>query len=145
MAKKKPMKKLVYWRSWFKKTIQPRFGPCPGTYDIKFVAYMNKHGFKRSPKGISQNVWINHDKGIVIKRPYLTFSTSTRQQILDILCPTIQTRSGWLFQPVCDTSRPQQAIKTITKKLAALRQHIYIDRHTGNVGHYRNKAVLFDW
>jgi hypothetical protein len=77
--------------------------------------------------------------GIVVKRPNLIITTNTP---LKYRVPTIKLNAArWVVQPIVDTSEAARAEQVMERKLKGW----FCDLHTGNVGFWKNKAVMFDW
>lgn len=87
------------------------------------------------------DAFYNKKLGLVLKRPSCILEPDTPRE----LCiPTIELGGGWVCQPIARKINLKAACEAIRKKL---KKHpkIFPDVHTGNVGWYHNKPVLFDW
>lgn len=101
---------------------------------------LKQYGFFPSYCG----VWVNKKSKVVIKTPgifhYKTppCAVYTRRVKNDNL-----TGFQIFIQPLVNTKRKVKAMRQIIAKYKTT--EIGKDCHEHNVGHYRNKAVMFDW
>jgi hypothetical protein len=140
------MKKLEYWKDWFQ-AAQKKYGADDPDFNVEFRRLMKTTGFVRPASGLSKKVWVNEKKRIVIKRPYLVSPGNMikNPKVLAVRIPTLFAEDKWVFQPLCDTSRRREAYDIVWRKLDEAAPYTFFDMHSDNVGHYRNKAVFFDW
>jgi hypothetical protein len=145
-VKKKPMKKLVKWMAWFSEVLETY--QCRDHLSEECRRHLKMNGFYLEGYGISKAVWINRKERIVIKRPYLSSTTLMNHSKGKALrVQTLVGPHGWMVQPLCNTARAGDAHDTIWAILSTIKiDYLGLgDVHNNNVGHYRNKAVIFDW
>ena len=87
------------------------------------------------------SAFYNKKLGLVIKRPSCILDKNTP---LYLRIPTTDLGNGWVCQPIALKINLKAACEVIRKQLKK-HPNIYPDVHTGNVGWYRRKPVLFDW
>jgi len=85
-------------------------------------------------------MFYNTSLGLVVKRTYIVEPRTP----LHIRIPSIYLKDGWVLQPIARRDKTKRAMQIIRKKLKK-HPNIYPDIHSGNVGWYKNRAVLFDW
>lgn len=81
--------------------------------------------------------------GLVVKRPNCILEPRTP---LAVRVPTMKLKNGWIVQPLVKKVELRRACDVIGERLKSVRERkIYPDLHTGNVGWYNGKPVMFDW
>lgn len=89
------------------------------------------------------NAFYNHKLGIIVKHPACILEPRIPSYLK---APTINLRDGWVVQPILKKTRLKLAVKRLEKQLKPYRkQGMTPDLHTGNVGWYKNKPLMFDW
>lgn len=92
------------------------------------------------------NAWYNKRLGIVIKRPANILDTRTPEFLR---APTTDLVFGWRAQPILKKVKLARARDAILCKVNRWNrrhhEHVTPDLHTGNVGWYKGKPLLFDW
>ena len=83
----------------------------------------------------------NERLGWVIKRPVFILEPRTP---LAVRVPTICLRDNWVAQPIVEKTDLKKALITIQIKLMG-HKGIHSDLHCGNIGWYKNEALMFDW
>jgi hypothetical protein len=118
------------------------------------LSRLKKHGFvrlKANKSSSSGHVYINHKKGVVVKRPYLT-----HDEIPAAACPTIRIDSpepywGQLniiyIQPLCRTDNDNRwaAFSILNEREMRGDRSAGADLKEANCGMYKRKPVVFDW
>ncbi len=87
------------------------------------------------------DAFYNKKVGLVVKLPACIIEHRTPEELR---IPTTNLGDGWVSQPIALKTNLRAACEAIRKKL---KNHpgIFPDVHTGNVGWYNGKPVLFDW
>ena len=81
--------------------------------------------------------------GLVVKKPKFIMDPRTPTKLR---VPTIALGMGWVVQPLTHKILLKLAMFHLSPELAKCHARgIRPDAHTGNVGWYNGKAVLFDW
>lgn len=99
------------------------------------------HKFRRKSRNI--NGFYNRSLGLVIKKPafILEHRTPVRFRV-----KTVLLRDGWVAQPMLVRTRLNEAVGLLRKGLRPyLEAGFCVDLHSGNVGWYGKKPLLFDW
>lgn len=114
--------------------------------DVKKLVDSGKergHGFVKYTSTYREMLAFKHKSGVVVKQPSCIICEATPKSVR---IPTIYLGGGWVAQPVAKKVRLREAMADINLRLIPyLKRDIYPDVHTGNVGWYDGKAVLFDW
>ncbi len=102
------------------------------------------YGFVRYDSTYRRLQAYKHEElGIVVKRPACILDDRTPKKLR---VPTISLGGGWVAQPVVQKTNLKRAAEIIRRRAKPYQKFkIFPDIHTGNVGWYRGKAVLFDW
>lgn len=129
------------------------------------LSLLTNYGFKRVVAGGScKCIYVNYDKGVVVKRSYLTGSMPDSEFVIPTLMlekplPSELHEAEYgeflsggghrhyeniLIQPMADTSRRDEAYDFFETH-ERYQSFGGIDLHSGNVGFYNGKAVLIDW
>lgn len=87
------------------------------------------------------DAFYNKKYGTVVKRPKFIMDSRTPKQLR---VPTFNLGDGWVVQPFVKKTNLKAAVNQINEELKKY-PRIKPDVHTGNVGWYDGKAVLFDW
>jgi hypothetical protein len=60
--------------------------------------------------------------------------------------PTYQLKNDYIIQPLVSRKNLGSAVRKLRNQLKPyLKRGIFPDLHTGNVGWYKNKPLMFDW
>ena len=87
--------------------------------------------------------YASKERGIVLKRPACILDDRTPKKLR---VPTISIDNGWVVQPIVRKTDLKLAVEIVRRRAKPYQKYkIYPDIHTGNVGWYNGKAVLFDW
>lgn len=89
----------------------------------------------------TMDAFYNKKYGTVVKRPKFIMDSRTPKQLR---VPTFNLGDGWVVQPFVKKTNLKAAVNQINEELKKY-PRIKPDVHTGNVGWYDGKAVLFDW
>jgi hypothetical protein len=124
-----------------------------GFYICSLLDYLDLHelGFSRKKlpsKYSSSHMWVNRQKGFVIKVPFIA-SVDKRTPKAAVPHRTVRVsqltkcpeRPVIMIQPLVDISHQ----KTAAKELARRYSDDHRDLHPGNTGHFQGKAVFLDW
>lgn len=85
----------------------------------------------------------NESMGIVIKKQNCILEPRTP---LSVRVSTEHLRDGWVMQPIVKKVNLKMACENIRRRIAGVyKKGIFPDLHTGNVGWYDGKPVMFDW
>lgn len=125
------MKKLEYTKNKIKKVLKS---------NLDIYNFLEENKFKRLDGRL---VFINKSKKIVVKSNYLCCKSIPKYSI-----PTVKFTYDditWLIQPLAKTKLPHKQLTKIYDTLEKKINKTYVDFHTGNIGLYKNKAVLIDW
>jgi hypothetical protein len=85
--------------------------------------------------------YYNKRLGWVVKHPVFIMDHRTP---LGVRVSTIALDNGWVAQPIVQKIRLKEAYNAIKWKLLRF-GHIHPDLHVGNIGWFRDEAVMFDW
>jgi len=121
------MKKLEKWKEIFKK------------HGHKF-SELARYGFK--PHNGRTYVWVNKKERVVIKSAAFY---SELPAWAGFTVPTVHD-GDYQIQPLCHTPDSKDLVARTYELVNEV--HGYYpgaDVHSGNVGYYRNRLVLFDW
>jgi hypothetical protein len=152
---KKPTKKMKKWMAWFKQVLKDY--KCTADLTDSCKQHLIQNGFILAHRGISNAVWVNSKKRIVIKRPFITVAGAGaggghlmgNQKMKAMRIQTLVGPYGWMVQPLCQTYNANVAHRKVKAVAAKINQNrvkkLCGDLHEGNVGHYRNQVVIFDW
>ena len=108
---------------------------------------MIKLGFMpvREAKVGRSNFFINKKKNILVKEGFVTGpKPKCAVPSIYISRPNTSTGGTWAFivQPLCDTS---ETAKERAWRELVNRYNYRTDFHSGNIGMYKGRAVMFDW
>jgi len=60
--------------------------------------------------------------------------------------PTKFLRGGrWLLQPKCKLTKRERILKSLVKRYGEYNSWVGCDLHSGNVGEWKGRYVVFDW
>jgi hypothetical protein len=89
------------------------------------------------------NAFYNTKLGVVLKLPACILEPRTPIQFR---VPTYVLENGWMVQPLVQKINRKKAVDAIRKKMKPyLKMGMWPDLHTGNVGWYKGKPLMFDW
>jgi len=81
--------------------------------------------------------------GLVVKKQNCILEPRTP---MSVRVPTMKLKNDWVVQPLVKKVRLREACLYIGGRLVFARERkIHPDLHTGNVGWYNGKPVMFDW
>lgn len=102
----------------------------------------NPEGWNRFKSTYRQmDAFYNKTYGMVVKRPKFIMDRRTPRHLR---VPTINLNDGWVLQPIVKKTRLKEAVRLINNELKNYPK-IKPDLHTGNVGWYDGKPLMFDW
>jgi hypothetical protein len=85
----------------------------------------------------------NRKLGVVVKQQNCILDPRTPD---NVRVPTIYLKNGWVIQPFVKKVKLKRACELIRASLSeSYKRGVYPDLHTGNVGWYQGKPVMFDW
>ena len=128
----KTPRKLKVWRKKFKDM----------DYDFDELKY---HGFQFRLNGSCHGAWINRKERVVIKQPYVCRYSSIPVTAPPTIMIFKDSDKPIMIQVLCQTPSNYKEAGILVRKVEKRNRHDETDIHTGNVGLYRNKPVLFDW
>ena len=94
-------------------------------------------------KSRSLEAFYNKKLGLVIKKPVFILESRTP---VKFRVPTYQLKNDYIVQPLVSRKNLGLAVRKLRNQLKPyLKRGIFPDLHTGNVGWYKNKPLMFDW
>jgi len=94
-------------------------------------------------KSRSLEAFYNKKLGLVIKKPVFILESRTP---VKFRVPTYQLKNNYIVQPLVSRKNLGLAVRKLRNQLKPyLKRGIFPDLHTGNVGWYKNKPLMFDW
>lgn len=107
-----------------------------------FEKYQSAPTWKRyKSKTRKVNAYYNKKLGLVVKKFAFILDDDTPKSLR---VPTFDLGNGWVLQPMVKKNNLKAAKEQISKKLKKYPK-IGPDLHTGNVGWYNGKPLMFDW
>jgi hypothetical protein len=89
------------------------------------------------------NGFYNKKLGVVMKRPAFILEHRTPMQFR---VPTYFLQESYVLQPLAERKNLRLALQILRGKLNKyLKYGIFPDLHTGNIGWYNGKPLMFDW
>jgi hypothetical protein len=101
-------------------------------------------GWKPIPcKSRKVDGFYNKKLGVVIKRPVFILEHRTP---MEFRFPTYFLQESYVLQPLAERKNLRLALQILRGKLKKyLKYGIFPDLHTGNIGWYQGKPLMFDW
>jgi hypothetical protein len=101
----------------------------------------NWRRFKSKTRNL--DAFYNKKLGLVIKKPVFILEHRTP---VKFRVPTYQLKNDYIIQPLVSRKNLGSAVRKLRNQLKPyLKRGIFPDLHTGNVGWYKNKPLMFDW
>jgi len=101
----------------------------------------NWRRFKSKTRNL--DAFYNKKLGLVIKKPVFIMESRTP---VKFRVPTYQLKNDYIIQPLVSRKNLGLAVRKLRNQLKPyLKRGIFPDLHTGNVGWYKNKPLMFDW
>lgn len=104
----------------------------------------NVKGWKRFKSTYREmSVFYNKSLGVVVKNPKFILDPRTP---VSLRVPTVKLGDGWVVQPLVRKTELGEALRSLKQDLKPyLKKGIFPDIHSGNVGWYKGKPLMFDW
>ncbi len=131
---------------------------------LETLEEIQEYGFERvkimEVPSSCKSIFINKSLGLVVKRPYTLGCCGTTDRMPPYAIPTVRLYSPITEGDVLSMGAPEwkkfdeihiQPLADVSKEAASkalnilLKERVYCDLHSGNVGMYNDKAVAIDW